>query len=254
MEKSEVFSKDYFLTAGESNAEGRMPLTLVAERVIEVATEHANSLGIGYANLIKSNIGWVLSRMSIEMVRYPVINDSYTMETWIESYNRMFSNRNFRMIDADGNVIGYMRTVWVAMDFEKRVMADLSEFEKSAFPIGNIDCPIERTPRLRIPEGDDIERSSYTFKYCDLDFNRHVNTIRYLDLILNHWPLEHYDTHIISRLDILFHHECHFGQTVDLLVGKNGQTALGAIVTPENTAVNVAIRWAPYIPAEPKEV
>ena len=96
MEKSEVFSKDYFLTAGESNAEGRMPLTLVAERVIEVATEHANSLGIGYANLIKSNIGWVLSRMSIEMVRYPVINDSYTMETWIESYNRMFSNRNSR--------------------------------------------------------------------------------------------------------------------------------------------------------------
>ena len=49
-------SHKYFLTAGESDAEGRMPLTLVAERIIEVATEHANSLGIGYATLITRNL------------------------------------------------------------------------------------------------------------------------------------------------------------------------------------------------------
>lgn len=245
MENSSVFTRKYFLTAGESNAEGRMPLTLVAERVIEIATQHANALGIGYAALITRNIGWVLSRMSIEMYRYPVINQEYTIDTWIESYNRMFSNRNFRISDAQGNIIGYMRTVWVAMDFEKRTMADISSFDRSAFLLGDLECPIERTPRLRIPEGESVEYSDYTFQYCDLDFNRHVNTIRYLELILNRWPLEHYDNHIIRRFDILFHHECHFGQTVRLLVCNDGDEAIAAITASGNTAVNVAIKWAP---------
>ena len=63
------FSHSYQLTAGESDAEGRMPITLLTERIIQVATEHANSLGIGYDALIKKNIGWVLSRLSLEMLR-----------------------------------------------------------------------------------------------------------------------------------------------------------------------------------------
>ena len=74
MTKQPQYSHSYILTAGESDAEGRMPLTLVTERVIEVATEHANALNIGYDALIKKNIGWVLSRLSIEMLRYPRIN------------------------------------------------------------------------------------------------------------------------------------------------------------------------------------
>ena len=46
-----LFVSDYFLTPGECNPEQRMPLTLLINRLIEVATLHANELGIGYAYL-----------------------------------------------------------------------------------------------------------------------------------------------------------------------------------------------------------
>lgn len=89
--KQKQHTHSYTLTAGESNAEGVMPLTLLVERIIEISTEHANNLNIGYATLIKQNIGWVLSRLSVEMTSLPTINESYTLTTWIESYNRHFS-------------------------------------------------------------------------------------------------------------------------------------------------------------------
>lgn len=78
-----LFSQSYELTAGECDPEGRMPISLLAERLIEVATEHADGLGIGYGALKTINIGWVLSRMSIEMQQYPGINDEYTIASWI---------------------------------------------------------------------------------------------------------------------------------------------------------------------------
>ncbi len=240
------FSHHYILTAGESDAEGRMPLTLVTERVIEVATEHANALGIGYDALIKENIGWVLSRLSIEMVRYPVINEGYTLSTWIESYNRHFSERNFVMTDSAGRVMGYMRTVWVGMDYASRSVADLTKLERVPFPVPDVPCPIAKTPRIpALGAGADCE--SYTFRYRDLDFNRHVNTVRYLDLILNHWSLDHYDHNVAARFDIMFHRECHYGQTVDLRVAAGPDSCPGSIceiALPDGTrAVAARIVW-----------
>ncbi len=240
------YSHTYSLTAGESDAEGRMPLTLLTLRIIEVATEHANSLGIGYAELIKQNIGWVLSRISIEMERYPRINENYTFTTWIESYNRFFSERNFMILDGEGNVIGHARTVWVAMNFETRSVADLSSFDRERFPIADLPCPIAKTPRIPVPD-DDAAEENYTFHYRDIDFNRHVNTVRYLDLILNHWSLEHFDTHTIARFDIMFHNECHYGQTVTMRIGNGPDSCPGnicEIVQPDNRkAVTARIIW-----------
>ena len=249
MSEQQQYSHSYILTAGESDAEGRMSLGLITERVIEVATEHANALGIGYDALIRKNIGWVLSRLSIEMLRYPSINGSYTVTTWIESYNRHFSERNFLMTDDAGNILGHMRTVWVAMDFASRTVADLTALENTPFPVCDKVCPIARTPR--IPHcTDDAASELYTFRYRDIDFNRHVNTVRYLDLILNHWPLEHFDRHEVARLDIMFHNECHFGETVTLNVSDGTDACPGDIcdiVKPDGTrAVSARLLWRPY--------
>lgn len=237
------YTHSYILTAGESNASGQMPLTLVAERVIEIATEHANALGIGYSALIKRNMGWVLSRLSIEMYRYPEINEQYTLTTWIESYNRHFSLRNLKMTAADGSILGYVRTVWVAMDFASRTMADLTSFEKEAFPTADIDCPIEPAPRFAAP-GPEAAEEHYRFKYCDIDFNRHVNTVRYLAIILNRWPLEHYDSHTIRRLDMAFRKECRFGEEVILRTdGFSDEVSVCDISRNGERLVEAKIQW-----------
>lgn len=234
------------LSAGECDPEGRMSLPLLAERLIEVATEHANSLGIGYDTLITRNIGWVLSRMSIEMECYPGVNDEYTISSWIEGYNRHFSERNFAITDAAGNTLGYARTVWVAMDYESRTMADLSAFDSSRFPIVDLPCPIAKTPRLVSP-GPDAETEEYTFRYRDLDVNRHVNTVRYIDLLLNHWSLDYFDCMMPVRFDILFHNECHFGDKVTLRIAPAPDVAdcdICEILRPdEKKAVTARICW-----------
>ncbi len=244
MKREPEYSHTFFLTAGESNACGRMPITLIAQRVIEVATEHANDLGIGYDALIQKNIGWVLSRLPIEMVRYPIINETYTLTTWIETYNKHFSERNFVMTDGNGEVIGHMRSMWVAINMQSRTVADLTEFERDAFPIGEQECPICKVGRLqKLPDCSSEEY--YTFRYCDIDFNRHVNTVRYLDLILNHWSLDHFDNNLIARLEICFHHECYFGEKVKLRIHTCDRRSQCEIVRDGTRTVGACITWRP---------
>lgn len=238
-------SRTYLLTAGESNAEGLMPLTLLAERIIEIATIHANALGIGYAALIEKNIGWVLSRLSIEMKRYPRINEKYTLSTWIESYTRRFSERNFEISTPEGEILGYARSVWAPMDFAKRTAADLDLFNNDEIHPLDDNCGMAKAARVGVlPEN--AEDEEYSFRFCDLDFNRHVNTVRYIELILNHWSLDHYDRNCVGRIDLFFHHECRFGERISLRVAnENGSGRdLCEIVAPDGTrAIGAAITW-----------
>lgn len=210
---NDTYQHTYHLTAGECDATGSLPLPLLAERLIEAASEHANILGIGYSRLVELGIGWVLSRMSIEMTEYPGINDTYTITTWIETINSRFSERNMMITNSEGKPIGYARTVWAAINFKTRTLGDLSALTSGPLPTAGIPCPINKMPRLTPPE-EGCAEFDYTFRYCDLDFNRHVNTVRYIELILNRWPLSTYDDCLINRFDITFSRECYFGQTV----------------------------------------
>lgn len=213
----QIFSERYSLTAGECDAEGFMPLTLLVSRIIESATNHANSLGIGYARLIEMDLAWVLSRVSIEIETLPGINDTYIMNTWIESTNRLFSERCFSITDVDGKVYASARTTWAAICITTRQAANPDVLGDVMFPSNPPICEVKAAKRTPpIPDGSDC--GSYTFRYCDVDFNRHVNTVRYVGLILNHWGLDWYDAHKIVRFDIAFHHECHFGETVAVKV------------------------------------
>ena len=252
-ENKSVLTKSWFLTAGETDARGLMPVTLVAARAIEVATEHANVLGIGYADLKEHRLGWVLARLTIEMKRYPRINETYTMSTWIEGYNRRFSDRCFEMTDADGNTVANIRSMWVAIDMETRAMADLTQVETGRYPIVDRPCPVAKDRIPSIEKDAVVEAGTYTFRYCDIDFNRHVNTIRYLDLVLNQRSLEFYDHNSIDRLSVSFDHECYFGETVRLLTGpaaREAESSVTEIHAEGRRAVGVKLHFMPREQAE----
>ncbi len=213
----DLYTSHYCLTAGETDAHGLLSAPMLVQRCIEIATRHANALRIGYDELSRAGIGWVLSRMSIEIERYPRINETFAINTWIESYNRHFSDRMFEVVDEGGAVMARARSTWVAIDMATRTMADLSAFERDAFPC--LDRPCDIAAAARVPAlPPDADSEELHFGYSDIDFNRHVNTVRYLERLLDHWPLAHHDRYAVARLDMAFNHELRYGDPATLRV------------------------------------
>ena len=236
------YSKTYYLAAGECNPQGEMPLTLLMTRIIEVATFHANSWGAGYARLIRDNQVWVLSRVTIELEAYPKINENYTLTTWIEDYNRHFSQRNMRLDDADGKPLGYVRTIWMVIDLSTRASVDISQLDYISDKISDLPCPIEPMSRLHpIEEGHAVD---YIFGYMDCDFNRHVNTVRYLSLLMNMFDMDCYDYYFIQRMEISFIKETHYGETAQFVIDDTDPMDSRLSITVDGTDhVRARFHW-----------
>ncbi|MGN0207635.1 MAG: acyl-[acyl-carrier-protein] thioesterase [Muribaculaceae bacterium] len=214
MKQTKEYSETFFLAPGECDPQQRMPLSLLTMRLIQVATYHANQWGVGYETLIKERQTWVLSRVAIEMKRYPMVNETYTLTTWIEGYNRRFSERNFAILDAEGNEIGYARTIWVIMNIDTRESTDMTKFAFINENISDRPCPIERHTKLR--QLTDYRTKQYSFDYSDIDFNRHVNSCKYIEHILNQWTLDFHDAHTIRRFEIAYMKEAVYGEEVEI--------------------------------------
>lgn len=230
------FTESFFLSAGEVNAEGEMSLPVLATKIIDIATAHANSLGIGNPDMADKSLGWVLSRLTLEMSRWPKANDTYSLTTWIEEWNRHFSLRCFCVADADGNPLGYARTIWMVMNTRTRENAGLSHLLLPPGTVSDRECPIARQSKHQTitEKGNAAETSRnalvateptahYSFKYCDIDFYRHVNTVRYIDLLLNRFPLERYDRQFIRRVELNFLHEAQYGMDVNILTSRSNE-------------------------------
>lgn len=242
------FSRDYHLTGGETGPQGEMPVTLVAERVIEVATLHADSLGVGYAAMIKENQAWVLSRLSIEMSRYPSVNEDYRLTTWVSSFNRRFSERDFEISTLDGRPLGYARTVWAAIDLSSRGVGELGIVTRLGDVIVDRQCPISKPPRL-LPLGDGCEAGGYTFTYRDIDFNRHVNSVAYIRLLLDEWSLDFHDCYSVKRLDTAYIHEARYGIDVTLHLSTDADNLTDAEIRGADGTplTRFRVEWSPRI-------
>lgn len=213
MSTPSVHSHTYTLTAAQCCAQREMPPAQTVQRIIEVATEHADLLGVGYRTLSLGGCLWVLSRVALEMNRYPAVGETFTINTWIENFNRHFSQRNFDITSADGTVLGYARTIWVAIDMTTRRPANLSSISAIASTVIDRPCPIAPPSKIH-PVTEASIVNDYTIRVADIDFNRHLTSSRYVELVIDQMDLDFYDAHFVSRLEIEYRRETHYGSNV----------------------------------------
>lgn len=235
-----LFKHEYHLTADRCNPQQEMPLGLLVADIIDIATRHANAWGVGYARLVADNQGWVLTRLSLEMKRMPRVNEHYVLSTWIEEYNRHFSQRHVEITGADGDILGYARTVWCVIDFTTRTGVDITKLEYiSANALPQKPCPI--APQGRMAPFTPTRSSKYTFTYCDCDINCHVNTVRYVELLLNRFSLDFHRTHHVHRLDLTFVKECRYNDEATVVINDSDLN---------NTRIDIMVDGSAHVRAQ----
>ncbi len=211
----QVYSMPFTTPPSEGNGQQEIPFTLLTKRILEAATRHAESWGVGYSTLINDRKAWVLSRLAIEMYRYPLINEPCTLQTWIEGYNKLFSSRNFAILDSTGEPCGYARSIWVVIDLDSRSSVDISQFEYISRLVSDKECPIDKQSRVHTV--NDPQPTECSTRYSDIDLNRHVNSVKYIERVLDLFPFEQYDSHQIRRFEISYANEALYGSTLQIL-------------------------------------
>lgn len=181
--------------------------------MLNAADFHSNDRGYGmlYLNTIQKT--WVLSRLAIEMEEMPEAYDPFFVETWVESAMKFFTSRNFKVTGEGGHVYGYGRSVWAMIDTETRQPVDILSIEDGKilnYVETELHDPIKACSRVKMSKDVELVRVIDT-NYSDVDINGHINSVKYIEHVLDLFDVDFYKQYRLKRFEIAYVAESHQG-------------------------------------------
>ncbi|MDA3945216.1 MAG: thioesterase, partial [Helicobacteraceae bacterium] len=146
--------------------------------------------------------------------RYPHNQEKIIIRTWISKYYAVRGFRENIIYDANYNIIGRARGLWVFYDIKKRrpkkIHPDFLERWSSSKTVS-----LEHNITNKIEAIDSTEyRKEFKVNMYDTDTNKHVNNLRYLQWLMESIPQETLENYYLYFIDGRFISEAQYGDVI----------------------------------------
>lgn len=179
----------------------------------EIALEHSAALNAGPYELDQMHLAWMVVKYHIDILEYPRFLQTVRVGTWAGAAQGFIANRGFVLKDLDGKVLANGQSHWMMMDFDKQHIVRVSDEAINEVYQFKDENEKYKIPRLkRVSEWDGSRE--FTVRYLDIDYNGHVNNVRYLAWAVETIPPEMIAEVEVASFDILYKEQAKFGDVI----------------------------------------
>lgn len=194
------------------------------------ATVHAERLGVGMLDLQAHGLTWMIAKMDIVFENWAKPKDTLSLTTWPSgTRGHVVCYRDFHMVDSSAQTILKATSEWVVVNLENRKIARLTPELLTLAP--------PEAPRTEMPPKTEAAKELFAdagecripVRRSDLDLNRHVNNVHYIEWLFEPLSDGAYQRDL-KRLSINYHAEARAG---DVVTSKVSEALLptGEVVT-----------------------
>ena len=231
---------DYRLRWMDFDRYGRLHPTLIIDIFQDIATVHAEQMGIGRDAMVERGVFWAVVRSKLEVVKAPSQLQVVTVRTWPNAPTRFSFVRNFTMCDEKGDVLVKAMNEWVLMGLESRAFISVKDHYD-----GPDDFDEARVFEGKLRKIADFAEGSQPVieivpRYSDIDVNGHVNNARYANYVIDALnPGEHgsiktmqidYRHEVLPDVPLAMHTLVEDGRVLSKGVNEQGETAFACLI------------------------
>ena len=216
-----IWKESFNVHTYEVDALGRLSLPVLCSLWQEAASRHATHLGWGYQSLIMKDCIWVLTALKIQLDQDLHWNDQVIIQTWPSGKNKFFYFRDFAIENQNGVVFGNATTNWMIIDRKSRRPArpEIPEVFDYTVMKNLFQSQPRKWPFMQTMTAGEVIH----VKFDDLDINRHVNNIRYLDWMIRSIPSDFRKQQRLKLFEIHFLSEATEQNQIEIHLRQNQQ-------------------------------
>ena len=192
----------------------------------DMACFHAASLGHDPISVVEMGFAWVLANWQIKILKRAYYGEILNVKTWPKKFEKITTLRDYEIIDENGEVVAIGTSRWFIIDIKtRRPMRISEEYARPYLPLTEEDA-IEKMDKIEEPEKYEY-RKEYVVCRRDIDSNKHMHNINYLDVALEIISEEIFENNKFDNISIEYKKELMYKDKVDCYYGqKDGKNII----------------------------
>ena len=235
----ETFEKELTVCPGNCDASGRLSHHDVFQLFMDVASQHAEVLGVGLRAMAPRQLFWLTVRTKINFERMPALGEMVTVRTWPHAPAELRSIRSYQLLDKEGAAVSG-KTEWAVMNLASGKLEPMSNVYPS-----DLNYPEEsacEAPFERIESEFSEKLAEYTVRSTDIDLGGHMNNAAYVRMLMGCFTSKQIRKMNIRSMEVIFLNPCYEGETLEIRKGEQDGITDLAVLREGKPAVLARIR------------
>ena len=193
-----------------------------------VACMHSDKAGYGICDIPFTHLSWVQLNWRVNIIRRLKYNEEITIKTWAKEASKVTTIRDFEVLDKNGKQVCIATTKWTLTNIDTQSIVKITD---------DIIGEYEPDTKSIMPEYDFkklVEPKIFFFLYIykterrDIDVNKHMHNLNYLDLAYETLPEDIYLNSEFNNIEIMYKKAIRLGDTSKCLYsfGNSKHTVL----------------------------
>ncbi|MBI9030980.1 hypothetical protein JEZ13_03095 [bacterium] len=210
LESKQVFRRTYLVETYNTSYFQTIKVSDLYKYLQDVASQHSESMKIGYDDLKVINGAWVLTKQLLEVIRLPKALEEFTIHTWSHKHNKIVATRNFIITDQNKAILVKVVSDWLVLNLEKRRIVPLSKINMDYIQSYDYELFPQPLAKIEVIEDNLVNEFSKRVRFSDIDLNGHMNNTVYVDMVLDSMAEFFKQRHKLKQINTNFIQEVKF--------------------------------------------
>ena len=229
------------IPSSRTDARGQLSVVGAFHTIMDLASDHAEIIGVGYGDMCARGAYWVAVRTRLRFYDRPAMGQEVRLQTWPGKAGSVKCDRFYRISQGARPVIEG-RTEWVAQDFETGRILKTDAFgyplDMAVRPERVCDVPFTRFKDDPAPEN---LVQTYTVGSQDIDTGRHMNNVAYVRMLMGTFTVAQIEAMDICEVEVAYRVACREGEALTIYRRQDGEGWHFLVCKADGTAAMQAV-------------
>ena len=198
-----IWKEQRLIDSFDVDALGRLRPQSLFAYLLNAAWKHTRGTHYGHDEMSRRNLMWMLIGVKILIHRLPRWGEPITIETWGKNIVKFYALRDFAVTSEAREKLVSATSSWMILD-RNRGRPQRLDPKSDTFPWQTqreeLETNLDKLPELN--GGNEMAR--FGVHFSDIDVNRHVNSTKYIQWIIDSHSYEYLEATQVRSIELRF--------------------------------------------------
>ena len=221
-----IFEESYITSFSQTGVHRVLTNKSLLSLMEITACSHSSYCNFTFRDLDKDDLSWIILNWRLQVFKRPKADEKIIVQTWGRFHDKIFVIRDFKVLDSDNNLLAIASSKWCLVNKKIRKIAKLPDDIEEIYHGFRDESVFENEDLDRLvvnPELSPIDSDTYKIRRFDIDINKHVHNLNYLNFAYELLPFDVFMGDELNNLEITYKREIKYGETIkSYLYYENG--------------------------------